>query len=329
MNPEQSSDTTLRSITDTHPAIFDASLSVKETVMQLKEFAKQKFFTYGFVLNSDHRLIGVVVMRDLLFADPTVPLESVMIKDPFYLTDSMEIMDAAKLAVKRHYPEYPVCDENGRFIGSVRGEKIFEVQAFEISAQAGSMVGVEKEERLSTSWQRSFKLRHPWLQVNLFTAFLAGGVVSYFQGTIDKLVILAVFLPILAGQSGNTGCQALAVTLRGLTLGDLNPSDAPKLIFKEAFLGLLNGTFVGFTAGLGMFFLAKSQGNPDALVLGLLVMTAMVGSCVVSGISGALVPLTLKKFGADPATASSIFLTTMTDITSMGMLLSLASLILL
>jgi magnesium transporter len=128
---------------------------------------------------------------------------------------------------------YPVCDADGRLVGTVRGRSLFEVQALEISAQAGAMVGVEKEERLATPWPRSLRFRHPWLQLNLFTAFLAAAVVGLFQGTINRLVVLAVFLPVLAGQSGNTGCQALAVTLRGLTLGELRPAPRAVLVAKE------------------------------------------------------------------------------------------------
>jgi magnesium transporter len=188
------------------------------------------------------------------------------------------------------------------------------------------MVGVEKEERLATPWPRSLRFRHPWLQLNLFTAFLAAAVVGAFQGTIDRLVVLAVFLPVLAGQSGNTGCQALAVTLRGLTLGELRRGDASRLVAKEALLGLLNGALVGVTAGLGMLLVARAQGQPEALALGLVVFAAMVASCVVSGLAGALIPLTLRRLGADPATASSIFLTTATDVASMGLFLSLATL---
>jgi magnesium transporter len=154
-------------------------------------------------------------------------------------------------------------------------------------------------------------------------------VVGFFQGTIDRLVVLAVFLPVLAGQSGNTGCQALAVTLRGLTLGELRTGGGRRLVLKEALLGLLNGALVGVTAGLGMFVVARSQGNPAALPLALVVLLAMVGSCLVSGLAGALIPLTLKRMGADPATASSIFLTTATDVASMGLFLGLATLIVL
>ena len=195
--------------------------------------------------------------------------------------------------------------------------------------QAGAMVGVDREERLGTRWPTSLKLRHPWLQLNLLTAFVAAGVVGAFQNTIDQLVILAMFLPVLAGQSGNTGCQALAVTLRGMTLGELKTGTERTLVIKEAFLGLLNGALVGVTAGIGMFIVATAQQNPHALVLAMVVMFAMVGSCVISGIAGALIPLGLQRVGADPATASSIFLTTATDVVSMGMLLTLATLLLL
>jgi magnesium transporter len=150
-------------------------------------------------------------------------------------------------------------------------------------------------------------------------------VVGFFQSTIDRLVILAVFLPVLAGQSGNTGCQALAVTLRGMTLGDLKPGGGKVLLSKEALLGLLNGSLVGITAGLGMLIAATMQANPHAVSLAVVVFLAMVGSCMVSGVSGVVVPLTLRRLGADPATASSIFLTTATDVTSMGVFLALAT----
>jgi len=208
----------------------------------------------------------------------------------------------------------------------VRGTVLFEAQAFELSAQPGAMVGVEKEERLSTHWARSLKFRHPWLQLNLLTAFVAAAVVGIFEGTLEKVVLLAVFLPVLAGQSGNTGCQALAVTLRGMTLGELTPDKAKALVAKEALLGFCNGALVGISAGLGMLVYALLQKHPAAWQLAFITWLAMIGSCVISGISGALVPLTLKKLGADPATASSIFLTTATDVVSMGTFLGLATL---
>jgi magnesium transporter len=194
-----------------------------------------------------------------------------------------------------------------------------------LSLLPGAMVGVEQEERLATPWFTSLKLRHHWLQINLFTAFIAAAVVGMFQTTIDHLLILTIFLPVLAGQSGNTGSQALAITLRGITLGDLKNGKEITLIKKEALLGILNGALVGLVAALGMYIVASLKQLPSAAILSSVVFFAMIGSCLISGISGAIVPLVLKRFGADPVTASTIFLTTATDVASMGMLLGLAT----
>ena len=198
-------------------------------------------------------------------------------------------------------------------------------RSVELSLQPGAMVGVENEERLATHWFRSLRLRHPWLQINLFTAFLAAAVVYLFQGTIDRLLILTIFLPVLADQSGNTGSQALAITLRGITLGDLEAGKDCALVRKEALLGLLNGALIGVVAALGMYVVATLQHLQSAIMLSLVVFLAMIGSCIISGIFGAIVPLILKRLGADPVTASSIFLTTATNVASMGMLLGLAA----
>jgi magnesium transporter len=308
-------------------AVFRPEATVAQAIEQLHTLIKTRFITYGYVTDAAGKLAGVVTMRDLLFSASTVALGEIMLGDAFYLKPDLPLADAMRLVLDRHYPVYPVCDERGTLIGLVRGQAMFEEQAFEITAQVGTMVGVEKEERLATPWQQSLKFRHPWLQLNLLTAFVAGAVVGIFQDTVDRLVVLALFLPVLAGQSGNTGCQALAVTLRGLTLGELKSGREKTLVMKEALLGLLNGAMVGLVAAIGMYVVAAYQHIPNALPLAVVVWLAMVGSCVASGVSGALVPLTLKRLGADPATASSIFLTTATDVVSMGLLLGLATFI--
>jgi magnesium transporter len=306
-------------------AVFRPDTTVEQTIERLRVLVRRFPVTYVYVTDVDKRLLGVITMGSLLLADKSDSLSDVMLTDLFHLGPELELSDAIALVLTRHYPVYPVCDEAQRLIGLVRGRALFEEQAIEISAQPGSMVGVEKEERLATHWLRSLRFRHPWLQLNLLTAFLAAGVVGYFQMTIDKLVILAAFLPVLAGQSGNTGCQALAVTLRGITLGEMSRDKARLMVAKEALLGTLNGILVGIVAGSGMYFVASSQDNPHALALSLVVLGAMVGSCLISGISGSLIPLCLEQLGADPATASSIFLTTATDVVSMGLLLGLAT----
>ncbi|TMH70554.1 MAG: magnesium transporter [Betaproteobacteria bacterium] len=306
-------------------AAYPPEASVGATIEKLRELVKTTFITYIYVVDAAEHLLGIVTMRDLLFSDHGSTLRNVMLRDPFALPANLPMMEAMKLVLDRHYPVYPVIDADKRLIGLVRGQSMFEAHAIEISLQAGSMVGLEKEERVATPPAKSLKMRHPWLQLNLLTAFLAAAVVGFFQDTIDRLVILALFLPVLAGQSGNTGCQALAVTLRGMTLGELKPGGARELVSKEAWLGAMNGAGVGLMAALGMYITATGQHLQQAVTLSVVVFLAMVGACIASGISGAMVPLTLKRMGFDPATASSIFLTTATDVVSMGMLLFLAT----
>jgi magnesium transporter len=308
-------------------AAYPPEQSVAATIEKLRELVKTTFITYVYVVDPAERLLGIVTMRDLLFSDHASTLRNVMLRDPFALAANLPMMDGMKLVLDRHYPVYPVVDADRRLVGLVRGQSMFEAQAIEISLQAGSMVGLEKEERLATPVLRSLKMRHPWLQFNLLTAFLAAAVVGLFQDTIDRLVILALFLPVLAGQSGNTGCQALAVTLRGMTLGEMKPGTARPLVSKETWLGMANGAGVGLMAALGMYITAVGQHQARPVMLAFVVFAAMVFSCIASGLSGALVPLTLKKMGFDPATASSIFLTTATDCVSMGTLLLLATIL--
>jgi magnesium transporter len=306
-------------------AVFRPEETVASAVEKLRELTRESFITYCFVTDDDDRLIGVITMRDLLLNPPDGKLGDLMLRDPFSLRPDTPVLEAMKSTLRRHYPVYPVCEEDGRLVGLVRGQALAEAQAFELTAQAGSMVGVEKEERLATPLWQSFRFRHPWLQLNLLTAFVAAAVVGFFENTLEQIVLLAVFLPVLAGQSGNTGCQALAVTLRAMTLGELKDGKEWKALAKEAGLGLANGALVGLTAGAGMVVYAYMMDNPVPWKLGGIVFLAMIGSCIVSGTAGALIPAALRRCGADPATASSIFLTTATDVVSMGLFLGLAT----
>lgn len=316
---------TVGRLMSTARAVFRPTETVADAVERLREVVRQALITYGYVVDDAGTLIGVLIFRELLFAEDDDLLGDVMLTDPYALQADMGVEAAMRSAVTIHFPEYPVVDANNRLIGILRGQSLFQQQAFELSAQPGQMVGVEAEERLATPWHRSLRFRHPWLQLNLLTAFAAAGVVGAFQETVDRTVLLAVFLPVLAGQSGNTGCQALAVTLRGMTLGELHPGRRAGIARKEMLLGLLNGALVGVTAGAAMFFWARWQGNTAAPQLGFVVFFSMVVACIVSGLAGALIPMALKRLGSDPATASSIFLTTATDVVSMGTFLALAT----
>ena len=320
-------DATVRDLMSPPVGVFHGTDTVAETIENLREQTKTAFITYCYLTDAQGRLEGLVVMREMLLAKPGDKLSDIKI-DAFALREDMLLEDALKEALGRHYPVYPVVDAAGKLVGLVRGEPLFANRAVAISGQSGSMVGVDKEERLGTPLKRSLLLRHPWLQINLLTAFVAAAVVGIFEDTLSRLVILAVFLPVMAGQTGNTGCQALAVTLRGMTLGDVKPGSEASLVRKEGMLGLFNGAMVGVTAGAGMYIYASMQGEPGPFWFGFVVFVAMVAACTASGIAGALIPLTLKKFGADPATASSIFLTTASDVASMGIFLTLATIML-
>ena len=291
--------------------------TVAEAIEAIRPFANSMQMVYAYVLNDEDRLVGVTAMRDLLFAEP------------FYFHEDTDLKEATRAVLQRHYPVYPVCDDERRLVGQLRGYALFEQQTVELTAQAGRMVGIEKEEHLSTPWLTCLKMRHPWLQLNLLTAFVAGAVVGLFEDTIAQVVALAAFLPVLAGQAGNTGCQSLAVTLRAITLNELKPGMEKAAVRKESILGLINGLIVGVTAGVAMLAYAMVNGSLEPLMLAVIVLVAMAGSCLAAGISGVLVPLALRRFGADPATASTIFLTTATDVFSMGGLLALATVLIL
>ncbi len=176
-------------------AVFPPGMTIAEATEEIRELVKKHFITYGFVVDESDTLLGVIVMRELLLGRDDQKLEEVMVPKPFYLTPELELTDAMRAVLNKHYPVYPICEPNGKLVGLVRGQNMFEAEAIEISSQAGRMVGVEKEERLSTPWRTSLIFRHPWLQLNLLTAFAAAFVVGIFQDTIDRIVILAMFLP--------------------------------------------------------------------------------------------------------------------------------------
>ena len=305
------------------PLILNENLSIEEAIGEITKVPKKILFTYGMVVDDNNKLTGVLVFRDLFYHKPGELLKDVCFKSPICFKAHENVLDVFVKIAGKQIPEYPVLDNGDNLLGILRGSHVADAHALEVIAQSGVLVGVSKEEALDTSWQKCVTLRGPWLLINLVTAFVAGAVVGIFQETIDKLVLLAMFLPVLAGQSGNTGAQALAVLIRELTGGNIGPKIKNQLV-KEAVLGVVHGIAVGIICGGVMYFIANSQNNPYALSLSIIILIAMSVSCVVSGLMGAIVPITLKKFGADPAAGSSIILTTGTDVVSMGIMLYLA-----
>ena len=306
------------------PLILNEKMTVGEAIESVREIPKKILFTYGMVVNDSNELTGVLVFRDVLYHQKEELIKDICFKNASSFKADDDVLSTFNKTAGNQIPEYPVVDNENKLLGTLRGSHVADAYALEVSALSGVLVGVSKEEALDTSWTSCVKLRGPWLLLNLVTAFVAGAVVGIFQDTIDQIVLLAMFLPVLAGQSGNTGAQALAVLIREMTSGDIGPMVKNQLI-KESILGVVHGFAVGIICAVVMYVIATGQNNPHAVVLSAIILFSMTASCVVSGVMGAVVPVTLKKFGADPAAGSSIILTTGTDVVSMGVMLFLAN----
>lgn len=310
-------------------AIFAPTMMVREAVQELRGMVTRAFVSYGYVVDARNKLIGALVMRDLLLADPGQRLSEVMIEQPFAFKATQLVSDVISLVHTRHFPEYPVCDDDGRIIGIVRGYALFQEQTLELSAQPGKMFGIDREERVQTTPWRSLYLRHPWLQINLLTSFLAAGVVGFFEQTIIQIVAVAAFVPVMVGQSASTGGQALAVALRGLTLGEVRSEQWPTLMNKEALVGIANGILVGLTAAAGIYAYASFHGHRGPGGLAVVMLLAMIVSSVMSSVAGAVMPLLMKRLHFDPAAASTILVGAVTRIFSIAIFLALTQWILL
>jgi len=304
--------------------VLNENHTIEDAITQIKTIHKQKQFTYGMVVDEANVVTGVLVFKDVFYHEPNELIKNICFKNPITLDAEADILETYTQIASEQIPEFPIVDSEKKLLGTLRGKHVVDAYALKVSAQSGLMVGASPEEGIDSTWIKGVKLRGPWLLINLVTAFVAGAVVGFFQDTIDQIVLLAMFLPILAGQSGNTGAQALAVLIREMTLGDVS-SKITKQLYKEVIMGIIHGAVTGGICAIVMYWLATQQNNPHAFTLAIIILVSMVASCVVSGLMGAFVPVTLKKFGADPAAASSIFLTTGTDVVSMGVMLFLAT----
>jgi magnesium transporter len=220
-------------------------------------------------------------------------------------------------------PSIPVVDRDGLLLGRITFDDVTDVVEAETTEDLLRFGGVSADEELGAGWREAVRSRLPWLGVNLLTAFVAGGVVAMFQDRIAQMVALAIWMPIIAGMGGNTGTQALAVTVRRLALGAISTDEFARVVGKEALVGVTNGAAIGLVA-----LLVSLLSNQSPL-FGVLVFLAMTGNLFVAGFAGAFVPLVLKRFKIDPAIASSIFVTTFTDVCGFLLLLGLAGVLLL
>ena len=296
-----------------------AGMSVAEAIERLR-LIQRSGLRELFVIDDEGRLAGRVEVQDLALAARELPLADITRRVVAVVGDLDPREDVVETLQTHPITALPVINVSGRFIGIIRQAELVAAVEEESSLDIQTMVGASPDERALSSPWFAVKKRLPWLQINLLTAFLAAAVVGLFESTIAQFTALAVLLPVVAGQSGNAGAQALAVTMRGLVLREISLRHWPKVVGKEALTGLINGLAVAATTGLAVYVWSRSLALVGVIVL------AMVISMLAAGLAGALVPVLLRRFGQDPATASSIILTTVTDVVGFFSFLGIAAL---
>jgi magnesium transporter len=273
-----------------------------------------------FVVDSDGRLSGSASLQDVATARAGTRLGDIAKSDPPRVGDMASREEIAEILESKRISSLPVVDFEHRVMGVIRYDALMDTVERQATSDMQSMVGASREERALSKVSFAVRKRLPWLQVNLLTAFVAAAVVGLFEDTIAQFTALAVLLPVVAGQSGNTGAQALAVIMRGLSLREITPRHWLRVVTKEALVGVLNGIAVALVTGLAVFLWSSSVG------LAVVISTSMVASMAMAAMAGAAIPILLQKIGQDPAQSSSIVLTTVTDVTGFLSFLGLATL---
>ncbi len=284
-----------------------ADMTVSEVLRRLQETTIRSARSL-FVITADGRLSGRVDMQDLAMAADDTPVGELVHPVDILVTPETSREELVELLERSLRDSVPVVDVGGQFLGVVRYRNLFRAIEDVATADMQKMVGVSPEERALSMPGFAIRRRLPWLHINLLTAFLAASVVGMFESLIAQFTALAILLPVVAGQSGNAGAQALAVTIRGLALREIGVRQWRAVLTKEVLVGLANGLALAVTCGLAVYLWSGTLG------LALIIAVAMVMSMLAAGIAGALVPLILTRFGQDPAVASSIIQTTITDV---------------
>ncbi|MGB5818423.1 MAG: magnesium transporter [Saonia sp.] len=302
---------------ETTVTTFDFKNSVQDVLDKIRKIGDRKI-TVIYITDGAGKLVGKIPLQLIAIAQPTEILQHLMEASPSVnaMAPREEVLAVIE---KERLLQVPVIDINDNLLGVIRNDVLISASKQEITENLQAMFGAGREEQALSKVSFAVRKRLPWLQVNLATAFLASMVVGFFEDTIAQITILAIFLPVVAGQSGNTGSQALAVTMRGLALREIRISQWFRVARKEIMVGFINGIAVALTTGTIVYFWSSSLGI--AIVIGI----SMVLSMIIAGFAGAVIPMALKAIGQDPATSSSIILTTVTDICGFLSFLGLAT----
>ncbi|ALP53417.1 hypothetical protein Tel_09790 [Candidatus Tenderia electrophaga] len=295
-------------------------LTVREALRLLQRH-KPKFSRQLFLTDADGVVKQMVDIQALSLADGTGPLQALAKAVPAWVLATASRDEVVEQMEQHKMTDLPVVDIDGRLMGIIRQDALVTAVQEEASADIQTMVGASKDERALSSIGFVVRKRLPWLQINLLTAFLAASVVGIFESTIASFTALAVLLPVVAGQSGNTGAQALAVTMRGLALREIGTSHWRRVTRKEIGAAFINGIAVALTTAVGVYFWSGSYG------LGLVITFSMIISMTAAAFSGVIIPVILSSLGQDPAQSSSIILTTVTDVVGFFSFLGIATLL--
>jgi magnesium transporter len=304
---------------DPRVSSFRAELTAAAALERLKGFRKNRSLRELFLVDEEGRLAGRVDIQDLATAAPDERLQRIARPVAAAVLDAAPREEVVEKIEQFGVPALPVVNISGRLIGVIHQSALVAALQEEASLDIQTMVGVSRDERALSRVRFAVVKRLPWLQINLATAFLAASVVGLFQDTIARFTALAVLLPVVAGQSGNAGAQALAVTMRGLALREISVRHLPRVVLKEVNVGLLNGLAVAVVCALAVWWWSGSSG------LVVVISVAMVVSMVAAGFSGAAIPIILNRLGFDPAQSSSIVLTTVTDVVGFFSFLGVAT----
>jgi magnesium transporter len=304
-----------------NPNVFALSeeLTVGEAITELQSSRDVEMVFYLYVVDVRRHLVGVVSLRRLLLVSPETPLKRIMTADLISVRVDTDQEEVAQQVASYNLLAIPVVEEENKLVGVITVDDVIDVIKDEATEDIYRLAGVAGDERAFTPPSESLRKRLPWLGVNLATAFLAAFVVGLFEETIDKVVALAVFMPIVAGMGGNAATQTLTVVVRGIALGELSWENSRKALLKEAAVGIGNGVVLGLLAA-GMAWLMKGD-----LVLGGVLGLAMIINMFVAATAGTLIPLGLRALKIDPALASSVFITTLTDMAGFASFLGLAT----
>ena len=304
-----------------NPHVFALSedMTVGEAIAELQGNRDVEMVFYLYVVDERRHLVGVVSLRRLLLVSPETPLKRIMTGDLISARVDMDQEEVARQVAAYNLLAIPVVDEENKLVGIITVDDVIDVIKDEATEDIYRLAGVAGDERVFTPAGESLRKRLPWLGVNLLTAFLAAAVVSLFTNTIDALPVLAVFMPIVAGMGGNAATQTLTVIVRGIALGELTFANSRKALLKEAVVGIGNGVSLGVVAASVAW---ATRGDP---ILGVVLGAAMIINMFVAATAGVLIPLGLRAANVDPALASSVFITTMTDVFGFFSFLGLAT----